>query len=93
MIERIRNLLGAAVVALGLLTGLACFAAAAPNGARAAGHDGERPAEPADATRATDSAPLVVGIKEAPPFSMKGPDGRWSGLAADLWSEIASDLD
>lgn len=35
---------------------------------------------------------LVVGTKEAPPFSMKTPDGRWTGISIDLWKSIASEL-
>lgn len=36
--------------------------------------------------------PLVVGTKEAPPFSMKAADGQWSGLSIDLWRQIAAEL-
>ncbi|MGB3097486.1 MAG: transporter substrate-binding domain-containing protein [Candidatus Deferrimicrobiaceae bacterium] len=36
---------------------------------------------------------LVVGTKEAPPFSMKAEDGTWTGISIDLWSEIAAELD
>ena len=36
--------------------------------------------------------PLVVGTKEAPPFSMKTSDGQWTGLSIDLWRQIAADL-
>jgi ABC-type amino acid transport substrate-binding protein len=32
-----------------------------------------------------------VGVFEAPPYSMRGPDGEWRGLAIDLWKEIASE--
>jgi polar amino acid transport system substrate-binding protein len=32
---------------------------------------------------------LVVGTKEAPPFSMKSSDGHWSGISIDLWRRIA----
>jgi polar amino acid transport system substrate-binding protein len=32
-----------------------------------------------------------VGVFEAPPYSMRGPDGQWRGLAIDLWKEIASE--
>jgi polar amino acid transport system substrate-binding protein len=35
---------------------------------------------------------LVVGTKEAPPFSMKGEDGSWTGISIDLWREIAAEL-
>lgn len=35
---------------------------------------------------------LIVGTRQAPPFSMKGGDGGWSGMSIDLWREIARDL-
>lgn len=36
---------------------------------------------------------LIVGTKEAPPFSMKTTDGQWTGLSIDLWRRIAAQLD
>ena len=36
--------------------------------------------------------PLIVGTKEAPPFSMKTSDGQWTGLSIDLWRQIATEL-
>ncbi len=36
---------------------------------------------------------LVVGTKEAPPFSMKTDDGAWTGISIDLWRRIAAELD
>ena len=35
---------------------------------------------------------LIVGTKQAPPFSMKTPDGNWTGLSIDLWRQIAAEL-
>jgi ABC-type amino acid transport substrate-binding protein len=35
---------------------------------------------------------LVLGTKEAPPFSMKAPDGGWHGLSIDLWRHVADDM-
>jgi polar amino acid transport system substrate-binding protein len=35
---------------------------------------------------------LVVGIKEAPPFVIKAPDGAWRGISIDLWRRIAEQL-
>ena len=35
---------------------------------------------------------LMVGTKEAPPFSMKEPDGNWTGISIDLWRQIAAEL-
>ncbi|MCA9310590.1 MAG: transporter substrate-binding domain-containing protein [Phycisphaerales bacterium] len=46
--------------------------------------------------RAQENAPpeaeprtLVVGVKQAAPFAMKGPDGQWRGISVSLWKEIA----
>ncbi len=36
---------------------------------------------------------LIVGTKEAPPFAIKDPDGRWTGISIDLWRDIANELD
>ncbi|MBK5100350.1 MAG: transporter substrate-binding domain-containing protein [Desulfobacteraceae bacterium] len=35
---------------------------------------------------------LIVGTKEAPPFSMKTKEGTWTGIGIDLWRDIASGL-
>ncbi len=35
---------------------------------------------------------LTVGTDEAPPFSMKDIDGRWTGISIDLWRQIATEL-
>jgi ABC-type amino acid transport substrate-binding protein len=35
---------------------------------------------------------LIIGTRHAPPFSIKGDDGTWSGMSIDLWREIARDL-
>jgi polar amino acid transport system substrate-binding protein len=35
---------------------------------------------------------LVIGTKEAPPFSMKATDGNWIGISIDLWRRIADEL-
>ena len=35
---------------------------------------------------------LIVGIKETPPFSMKGTDGHWQGISIKLWESIAAEL-
>ena len=40
----------------------------------------------------TAPQPLIVGTKEAPPFSMKISDGQWTGLSIDLWRQIAAEL-
>jgi polar amino acid transport system substrate-binding protein len=41
---------------------------------------------------ALSSQMLIVGTKEAPPFSMKRVDGTWNGISIDLWQQIAQDL-
>ncbi len=35
--------------------------------------------------------PLRVGIKEAPPFTIKDVDGNWSGLCVDLFKDFATE--
>lgn len=44
--------------------------------------------QPASQTQAL----LVVATHQAPPFAVRQPDGRWSGLAIDLWRGIARDV-
>ena len=34
--------------------------------------------------------PLSVAVIDSPPFAIKEEDGTWSGLAVDLWREIAA---
>ncbi len=41
----------------------------------------------------TVHTPLIVGTKEAPPFSMKGPDGKWTGISIELWQDLAADVE
>ncbi len=41
---------------------------------------------------ADESRPMVIGTREAPPFSMKGADGQWTGLSVDLWNDVAQQL-
>jgi ABC-type amino acid transport substrate-binding protein len=36
---------------------------------------------------------LIVGTKEAPPFSMKAPDGTWQGISIELWRGVAREND
>jgi len=35
---------------------------------------------------------LIIGIKEAPPFSMKAADGTWQGISVELWNRVANDM-
>ncbi len=41
---------------------------------------------------AREPEPLLVGIKEAPPFVIRHQDGRWSGISIELWRAVAKDL-
>ena len=34
---------------------------------------------------------FIVATKEAPPFAMVGPDGKWTGISIELWNAIAQD--
>lgn len=47
------------------------------------------------AAQAPQTAPtstvMTIATHEAPPFAIKGPDGHWSGLAIDLWRDIAKE--
>ncbi|WP_456476957.1 transporter substrate-binding domain-containing protein [Oceanithermus sp.] len=38
------------------------------------------------------AAPLRVGVKEAPPFTFRNAEGRWEGLAIELWEGAAREL-
>ncbi len=35
---------------------------------------------------------LLVATKHAPPFSMRAPDGSWTGLSIELWRDMATEL-
>jgi polar amino acid transport system substrate-binding protein len=35
---------------------------------------------------------LIIGTKQAPPFAMKGPDGKWTGISIELWQQMAAQL-
>ena len=45
---------------------------------------------PAEGTPARE---LVVATKDAPPFAFRGPDGEWTGISIELWSQLADELD
>lgn len=50
------------------------------------------PAPAAAATRpAGQHGQMVIATREAPPFAMKGEDGKWHGIAIDLWRNIAAE--
>lgn len=40
----------------------------------------------------TASSKVTVGTKLSPPFAIRTADGQWSGIAIDLWREIAKRL-
>jgi len=40
----------------------------------------------------SSSAKLMVGTRHVPPFAIKGPSDKWSGISIDLWRGIAADL-
>jgi len=42
-----------------------------------------------DPTSAVPARDLVVGVKDAPPFALKGAGGTWLGLSIELWRQIA----
>ena len=71
-------------VAAGLLALALCTAAAAPQA--------EPAVEPAPA-RVLQAAPLVVAVREVPPFAMRDAAGNWEGLSVDLWQDAADKLD
>ena len=39
------------------------------------------------------SEKLIVGTKEAAPFSFRSEDGIWKGISIDLWKKVAADLE
>lgn len=52
---------------------------------------GKTPSDPGGAENFPNRE-LVVGTKQAPPFAMKGPDGTWTGISIDLWTQVAQTL-
>jgi ABC-type amino acid transport substrate-binding protein len=51
---------------------------------------------PSSQARAAEPQPppekLIVATRNVPPFAMPAPDGRWDGIAIELWREIAAEL-
>ena len=35
---------------------------------------------------------LVLGLRVAPPFVMKTPEGIWTGISVELWRHLAEQL-
>ncbi|MCB2076396.1 MAG: transporter substrate-binding domain-containing protein [Novosphingobium sp.] len=48
-------------------------------------------AAPLAAQEAGPSGEMVIATREAPPFAMKGADGKWEGIAIDLWRAVAAE--
>jgi ABC-type amino acid transport substrate-binding protein len=50
------------------------------------------PVEPERAQAEAADGALVVGIRHAPPFGIVHPDGRFTGMAVDIFRLVAEDL-
>ena len=48
-------------------------------------------ATPAASDRVDGAAVMTVATRHAPPFAIRHDDGSWSGLAINLWREIAEE--
>ncbi|NEX16318.1 MAG: ABC transporter substrate-binding protein [Halochromatium sp.] len=47
-------------------------------------------ATPAMQAAETDPpAAMIIATRQAPPFAFRGADGQWSGIAIELWNQIA----
>ncbi len=46
----------------------------------------------ATSLRAEPPTKSRVGIYDRPPFAVKDADGKWSGLAVDVWERVSSEL-
>jgi polar amino acid transport system substrate-binding protein len=42
--------------------------------------------------RAAPDEPIVVAVRDVPPFSMRDSAGNWEGLSVDLWQDVADVL-
>ena len=47
----------------------------------------------AQETGQPSNEPLLIALKEAPPFVFKDEAGEWTGIAVDLWTAMAERLD
>ena len=43
-------------------------------------------------TAEVTTQPLVIGVKETPPFIIQNEDGEYSGVSIQLWDEVAQEL-
>lgn len=51
-------------------------------------------ADPALSTETEETVPaasMIIATRQAPPFAFKGADGQWSGIAIELWNQIAEE--
>ncbi len=48
---------------------------------------------PARIGQSGSETPLKVGLHHTPPFVIETPDGRWEGLAVELWQAVARKLE
>jgi polar amino acid transport system substrate-binding protein len=48
-------------------------------------------AQPSTSPPPATNRTMLVATHEAPPFVIRNPDGSWSGLAIDLWRDVAKD--
>jgi polar amino acid transport system substrate-binding protein len=44
------------------------------------------------ATMAAPEQPLIVAVKDAPPFAYRTDDGEWTGQSIELWRAVADEL-
>jgi len=47
----------------------------------------------AQAQRSGETAKLLIATRAVPPFAYQQADGRWQGIAIDLWEKAASELE
>ena len=51
--------------------------------------------DPASAQAADEATiadePLIVAVREVPPFAMRDEAGNWEGLSVDLWQDVADE--
>lgn len=59
----------------------------APLGAEPAGVSG---AAPSATNESGSTANMVIATRQAPPFAYQEADGRWAGIAIELWERIAA---
>lgn len=53
--------------------------------------DQAAPAPSTETLEVVPEASMVIATREARPFAFKGADGQWSGVAIELWNQIAEE--